>query len=98
MLRGFHLRSYFVGLSLPPRSLLIRKNVTFSKTQRRSRHTNLLNTLGATQCDPTSPPSKNPSYTPLLVFLVILQYNQHSLRQTPLGTAPSGRLREMSFL
>ena len=46
----------FVGLSLPPRSLLIRKNVTFSKTRRRCRHTNLVGTLGVTQCDPTPPP------------------------------------------
>ena len=44
--------------SLPP--LLIRKNVTFSKTLRGCRHDNLASTLGVTQCD--SPPLKNPSY------------------------------------
>ena len=96
MLRGFHLCSYSVGLSLPPSSLLIRKNVTFSETRRRCRHTNLVSTLGVTQCDPTPPPLKNPSYAPVRICLVILQYSQLSLRQTPLGTAPSVRLREMS--
>ena len=100
MLRGFHLCSYFVGLPLPPRSLLIRKNVTFSKTRRRCRHTNLVSTLGVTQCDPLPPlpPLKNPSYAPVLLFLVTLQYSQVFLRQTPLGTAPRVRLRDMSVL
>ena len=41
---------------VPPPTLLMRKNVTFSKTWRRCRHTNLVSTLGVTQCEPTPPP------------------------------------------
>ena len=48
---AINISSYFVDLSLPPRSLLIRKNVTLSKTWRGSGHANLVSTLGVTQCD-----------------------------------------------
>ena len=54
----------------PLRSLLIRQNVTFSKTQRGCRHDNLVSTLGVTQCDSPPPPLKNPSYAPGVTFLL----------------------------
>ena len=64
-----HPCSYFVDLSLPPRSLLIQKKVTSSKTRRRYRHANLVSTMDVTVWNPPPPPPplKNPSFAPCLL-------------------------------
>ena len=57
----------FCRLSLPPRSLLNRKHVTFSKTRRGCGHANLVSTLGVTQCDLPPPPFEKSQLHPLLI-------------------------------
>lgn len=46
-------------------SLLIQNNVTCSKTRPGCGHTNLVSTLGVTQCDGPPFPLENPSYAPV---------------------------------
>ena len=53
-----NLCSYLVGLSLPPRSILIQnKSLLVKKKPPGCRHANLVSTLGVMQCDP--PPPRN---------------------------------------
>ena len=62
-----HPCSYFVVSSLPPRSLLVRKNVNVCKTRRGCRHANLVRTVGVTKCDrrtPNTPLPPTPSTLP----------------------------------
>ena len=67
----------FCRLSLPPRSLLNRKHVTFSKTRRGCRHANLVNTLGVTQCDLPPPP---PPFEKSHLHLLLIQTKPNKLK------------------